>query len=89
MPDAILIKTSNNWDVIYLDNPQVWTLIGVFSAAIFALIGVVFASFRMIGTGLRAEMASMRNELGARMDARFDHLDHDFQLLMTKEFGDR
>ena len=67
---------------------QVWTLIGVFSAAIFGMLTVGFAA-------LRAEMRALRNELTAKMDAgfdtvnkRIDYLDRDVQYLMRREFGD-
>ena len=71
-----------------MSEAQVWTLIGVFSAAIFGMLTVGFAA-------LRAEMRALRNELTAKMDAgfdtvnkRIDYLDRDVQYLMRREFGD-
>jgi hypothetical protein len=68
--------------VITLTEPQVWTLIGVFAAAIFGIQGIAISSFRR-------EMQSMRNELIARMDSGFNQLDRDVSFLMRKEFGDQ
>lgn len=69
-----------------MTEPQVWTLIAVFAAAIFGVQGIALTSFRR-------EMKSMRNELMTKMDAgfaqvhnRLDALDRDVQFLMRKEF---
>lgn len=72
-----------------LNEPQVWTLIGVFSAAMIGVLGLVFLTMKNLTDGLRSEMSSMRNELIARMDSRFDHLDRDVAFLMRRELGDR
>ena len=71
-----------------MSEAQVWTLIGVFSAAIFGMLTVGFAAHR-------AEMRARRNELTSKMDAgfdtvnkRIDYLDRDVQYLMRREFGD-
>ena len=71
-----------------MNEPQVWTLIGVFAASMVGVLGLVYAGFRNLSDGLRNEMSSMRSELIARMDSRFDHLDRDVAFLMRKEFGD-
>ena len=71
-----------------LNEPQVWTLIGVFAAALVGVLGIVYASFRSLSDGLRNEMSSMRSELIARIDSRFDHLDRDVAFLMRKHQGD-
>lgn len=79
-----------------MNEPQVWTLIGVFAAIMVGVLSLVYASFRSLSGGLRSEirtemtsirteMSSMRNELIARMDSRFDHLDRDVAFLMRKE----
>ena len=79
-----------------MNEPQVWTLIGVFGAVMVGVLSLVYASFRSLAEGLRnelrtemtsirTEMSSMRNELIARMDSRFDHLDRDIAFLMRKE----
>ena len=68
-----------------MNEPQVWTLIGVFSAAMVGILGLVYFSIKNLGDSLRAEMAGFRNE----MITRFDHLDRDVNFLMRKEFGER
>ena len=79
---------ADNRKVITLTEPQVWTLIGVFSAAIFGVLTIGFAA-------LRSEMKAMRNELLSKMESgfeavnkRIDYLDRDVQYLMRREFGD-
>jgi len=74
--------------VFGLNELQVWTLIGVFAAAIVGVLSLVYASFRNLSESLRSEMSSLRNELIARMDSRFDHLDRDVAFLMRKQQGD-
>ena len=85
-----------------LNEPQVWTLIGVFGTAMFGLVALVltsirgqFASMRSEITaeirGIRTEMTSGFTVLGARIDSlstRVDHLDRDVQNLMNREFGE-
>lgn len=74
--------------MITLTEPQVWTLIAVFTAAIFGVLTFGFAA-------LRSEIRALRNELLTKMDAgfesvnkRIDYLERDVQYLMRKEFGD-
>ena len=45
-----------------MTDPQIWTLIGVFAASSFALVGLVSTTFLRI---LRAEIGSVRAEIGA------------------------
>lgn len=78
----------DNREVITLNEPQVWTLIGVFSAAIFGVLTIGVSA-------LRSEMRALRNELLTKMDAgfksvnkRIDYLNRDVQYLMRREFGD-
>lgn len=74
--------------MITLTEPQVWTLIGVFSAAIFGMLTIGFASLR---SEIRNTINSLRNEMNTRFDAvekRIDYLDRDVQYLMRREFGD-
>lgn len=79
-----------------MNEPQVWTLIGVFAAAIFGIQGIAISSFRRemksLGEGIRSELRSeiggLRNEINARFESvnnRLDGLDRDVQLLMRKE----
>lgn len=83
--------------MIALTELQVWTLIGVFAAAIFGVQGIAMTSFRRelksLGEGLRTEVRSeiggLRNEMNARFDTvnnRLVALDRDVQFLMRKEF---
>jgi hypothetical protein len=75
----------------------VWTLIGVFGAAIFSIQGIAISSFRReiksLGDGIRAELrgeiGSLRSDMNARFELvnnRLDNLDRDVQFLMRKEF---
>lgn len=93
---------AHNREVITLTEPQVWTLIGVFSAAIFGVLTFGFSALRseirssingLRGEldGLRGEMDGLRAEMRSGFDAvnqRIDYLDRDVQYLMRKEFGD-
>jgi len=82
------MRGGHNRSVITLTEPQVWTLIGVFAAAIFGIQGIAISSFRREMQSVRNEIISVRNELITRMDSRFDQLDRDVQFLMRKEFGE-
>lgn len=65
-----------------MNEPQVWTLIGVFAAGLFSVIGLTIGLImRVIST----EIGSLRNE----MNVRFDHLDRDVQALTRHVFGER
>ncbi|HEY5221527.1 MAG TPA: hypothetical protein VIJ18_00530 [Microbacteriaceae bacterium] len=77
-----------------MTEPQVWTLIGVFAAAVFGMITVVSTLFvRVIRSeigGLRGEIGGLRGEMNARFEAvdrRFDYLDRDVQALTKHVFG--
>lgn len=81
--------------VIALTEPQVWTLIGAFSAAIFGVLGLMSTMFvRVLRTeigGVRAEIAGLRGEMNARFEAvhaRLDHLDREVQALVRKVFDE-
>jgi len=72
--------------MVELNEPQVWTLIGVFAASTFAMMGLMSSTFVRI---LRAEIGGLRGELmgeigglrgevhGLRgeMNARFERVD--------------
>lgn len=74
-----------------MNEPQVWTVIGVFATALFGMLGFVF---RMMTQTLKAEFLSVRAEFAsvraeiAGLSTRIDHLDRDVQFLMKREFGD-
>ena len=85
--DQLLVmvgETAHNRKVMTLTEPQVWTLIGVFSAAIFGVLTFGFASIRSEIRGLRGEMITRFDAV----DKRIDYLDRDVQYLMRREFGD-
>lgn len=78
-----------------MTEPQVWTLIGVFAAAIFGVLTFGFSALRSelknSISALRGELGSLRNEMTTRfesMNHRFDNVDRDVQYLMRKEFGE-
>lgn len=84
--------------MIELTEPQVWTMIGVFTALMFGMLTTVSTLFvRVVRSeigGLRGEMngqiGGLRGEMNARFDAvhvKIDGLDRDVQLLMNREFG--
>jgi hypothetical protein len=80
--------------VITVTEPQVWVLIGVFSAAIFGMIGIVTTSFNRT---LTASIEGLRDTMNAKfeaVDAKFDALyvkleamDRDIQALSRHIFG--
>lgn len=83
-----------------MTEPQVWTLIGVFASAMFAMFATMSGWFvrvlRAEVGGLRSEMGGLRAEMNAkfeRVDAQFDrvdvkllHLDRDVQALARRVF---
>ena len=78
-----------------MNEPQVWTVIGVFATALFAMLGITVTLFsRMLKSeigSVRAEIGSLRNEMNSRFDAvnaKIDHIDRDVQSLMRREFGE-
>lgn len=81
-----------------MNEPQVWTLIGVFAAGLFGMLTIMSTMFVRIlrseigglGSELRGEMGAMRVELKAdvaslRGDIRT--LDRDVNALMKHTFG--
>lgn len=90
---------AHNGEVTALSEPQVWTLIAVFTAAMFGTLSFGFASLRSEMrnsiNGLRGELGGDINGLRTEMRAgfesvnkRIDYLERDVQYLMRKEFGD-
>ncbi len=91
----------DNGRVTQLTEPQVWVLIGVFSAAFFGLIGIVSTSLnrtmnaRFEGMNYRFEaMESRFQSMEARVDSKFDiinvkleNMDRDIQALSRHVFG--
>jgi len=66
-----------------MNEPQVWTLIGVFAAALFGLITIVSTLFLRV---VHSEVSGLRAEIRAIND-RLDHLDRDVNALMKHTFG--
>lgn len=64
-----------------MNEPQVWTLIGVFSAAVFGMFGLVSTMFVRI---MRAEFGALE----ARLTSKIDLLDREIQALARQVFGD-
>ena len=77
-----------------MTEPQVWTMIGVFTALMFGMLTTVSTLFVRV---IRSEIGGLRGEMKARFEAvdsrfdgmnvKFDNLDRDVQLLMRREFG--
>jgi hypothetical protein len=68
--------------VVEVNEPQVWTLISVFSAAIFAVLGVVSTLFIQV---LRAEVGKVAVEIRA-VGKQLDSLDRDVQAIARRVF---
>ncbi|AKV88215.1 hypothetical protein AKG07_16245 [Microbacterium sp. CGR1] len=81
-----------------MNDAQIWTMIGCFTALMFGMLTVVSTLFiRVLRTeigGLRGEMnaqiGGLRGEMNARFDAvntRIDGLDRDMQAVVKRSFG--
>lgn len=82
-----------------MNEPQVWTIIGVLAAALFGMITLMSTMFtRVIRSEigrLEGKFDGLRGEMNARFDAvdvkfegvnvRIDNLDRDVQFLMKRE----
>jgi hypothetical protein len=70
-----------------MTEPQVWVLIGVFTAAIFGMFTIVSTLFVH---AIRGEIGTLRAEMNGRFDKleqRVDGLDRDVQALVKHTFG--
>ena len=77
-----------------MTEPQVWTLIAVFTTLMFGMLTVVSTLFVRV---VRAEIGGVRSEIGGvrseihrleeKFDAQLDNLDRDVQPLMRPTFG--
>jgi hypothetical protein len=73
--------------VITVTEPQVWVLIGVFSAALFGMIGIITTSFNRT---LTASIEGLRDTMNAKfetLNVRLDSMDRDIQALSRHVFG--
>lgn len=73
-----------------MNEPQVWTLIGVFAAGLFGMITLVSTLFLHVVRsgigGLHAEINGLHTEIGG-IHRRLDRLDGDVNALMKHAFG--
>ena len=70
-----------------MNDAQIWTMIGAFSALMFSTLTVVSTVFIRV---VRSEIGGLRNEMNARFDAvntRIDGLDGDVQAIVKRTFG--
>lgn len=77
-----------------MNDAQIWTMIGAFTALMFGTLTVVSTLFVRV---LRAEIGGLRGEMNARFDAvnahidavdsRIDALDRDVQAIVKRTFG--
>lgn len=70
-----------------MDDAQIWTMIGAFTALMCGMLTVVSTLFVRV---LRAEIGGLRGEMNARFDAvntRIDGLDRDVQAIVRRTFG--
>ena len=75
--------------MLTLNEPQVWTLIGIFATGLFGMLGFVMTSFQR---SIKTEINAVRIELGSKIDSlsgHIEHLDRDVQFLMKRELEDR
>ena len=70
-----------------MNEPQVWTLIGVFAGGLFGMLTLMSTMFvNVVRTEIGSVRTEMRAEFGA-MSQRIDRLDNDINALMKKNFG--
>jgi hypothetical protein len=84
---AFSLVASEYGDVIEMTEPQVWTLIGVFAAALFGVLTLMSTMFLRV---IRAEIGGLRAEMGAefgRVHDKIDSLDRDVQALTKRIYG--
>lgn len=79
--------------MIHLNEPQVWTLIGVFTASMFGLITLVSTLFLSVINAKFERVDAKFERLEAKFDAKFDnlddkfnHLDRDIRTLFRRAF---
>jgi hypothetical protein len=77
-----------------MNDAQIWTMIGCFTALMLGMLTVVSTLFiRVVRAeigGLRGEVGGFRNEMNARFDTvntRIDGLDRDMQAVVKRSFG--
>lgn len=77
--------------VVTMNEPQIWTIIGVLAAALFAVITFMATMLlQVMKTEFKAVRAEFSGELGkfrTEVTAKFDLLDKDIQALTKHVFG--
>ncbi|MBX3094584.1 MAG: hypothetical protein KF680_08635 [Cryobacterium sp.] len=69
-----------------MTEPQVWTLIGVFAAAIFGMITIVMTTFHRTLTLSVEKLEIKIDALDAKFTSKIDALDRDIQALSRHVF---
>jgi len=70
-----------------MNDAQIWTMIGAFTALMLGMMTIVSTLFIRV---LRAEIGGLRSEVNGRLDAmntRMDGIDRDVQALVKRTFG--
>ncbi|HUS21904.1 MAG TPA: hypothetical protein VMZ66_07835 [Aeromicrobium sp.] len=67
--------------MIEVNEPQVWTLIGVFAAGLFGMLTLMSSMFLRV---LKAEIGGLE----ARLTGKIDALDRDVQAIARHVFGE-
>ena len=81
---ALCVRSGNTGRVITLTEPQVWTLIGVFSTVLFAVFATMSGYMvRTMNAGFDRVDAKI-DGLRAAMNAKFDRVDTQFELVDVK-----
>jgi len=103
-PDTLAssVPSRHDGEVIELNEPQIWTLIGVFAAALFGMLTLMSTMLtRLIRAemrGLSGEIGGLKGEIGGLgaeirrveevLSTKIDHLDRDVSSIARRGFGD-
>ncbi len=71
-----------------MNDPQIWTLIGVFSAV---MLGGMTLMTTLINRATTSAISGLRGEMNARFDtvnAKIEHLDRDVTMLVRHAWGE-
>ena len=73
-----------NRKVLTLNEPQVWTVIGILTSVLLGTMGFLMTGLIRI---MKAEFVVVVTRING-LESRIDHLDRDVQFLMKREFGE-